>query len=47
MRRNIGWALASAISLGIGGLGAASAADMAVKARPMPVEVYNTARNPG
>jgi outer membrane immunogenic protein len=44
MRRHIGWALASVVSLGIGGLGAASAADMAVKARPMvapPVVVYN------
>lgn len=32
MRRNFGLVLASAISLGIGGLGVASAADMAVKA---------------
>jgi outer membrane immunogenic protein len=37
MRRHIGWALASVISLGIGGVGAASAADMAVKARPVVV----------
>jgi opacity protein-like surface antigen len=44
MRKNIGLALASAISLGVAGLGAASAADMAVKARPMvapPIMVYN------
>jgi outer membrane immunogenic protein len=39
MRRHIGWALASVVSLGIGGLGAASAADMPVKARPLPVPV--------
>lgn len=37
MRRNFGWALASIVSLGIAGLGTASAADMAVKARPAPV----------
>jgi outer membrane immunogenic protein len=41
MRRHIGWALASVISVGFSGLGGALAADMAVKARPMPVEVYN------
>jgi outer membrane immunogenic protein len=40
MRRHFGWALATAVSLA--GLGAASAADMAVKARPpVPVAVYN------
>lgn len=37
MSRHFGWALASIVSLGVSGLGAASAADMAVKARPMPV----------
>jgi len=38
MRRYFGWTLASVISLGLfGGLGGASAADMAVKARPAPV----------
>ncbi len=37
--RNFGWALAAVIS--IGGIGAASAADMAVKARPLPVAIYN------
>jgi outer membrane immunogenic protein len=43
MRRHIGWALASVVSLGFSGLGAASAADMAVKALPVvaPVVVYN------
>ncbi len=42
MRRNAGWALASVVSLGLGGLGTASAADMAVKAPlPPPVAVYN------
>jgi outer membrane immunogenic protein len=44
VRKNIGLALASVISLGVAGLGAASAADMAVKARPMPppvVQVYS------
>jgi outer membrane immunogenic protein len=43
MRRHIGWALASVVSLGFSGLGAASAADMAVKARPVvpPVMAYN------
>ena len=40
MRSGIALALASAVSLG--GIGAASAADMAVKARPLPVVVaYN------
>jgi outer membrane immunogenic protein len=39
MNRKFGWALASAISLA--GIGAASAADMAVKARPMVVPVYS------
>ena len=39
MGRRLGIAFASAIALG--GVGAASAADMAVKARPMPVAVYN------
>jgi len=39
MIRNLGWALAAAVSLA--GVGAASAADMAVKARPMPVPVYS------
>jgi outer membrane immunogenic protein len=36
MRRYFGWALASVISVGFGGLGGAMAADMAVKARPAP-----------
>jgi outer membrane immunogenic protein len=41
MRRHIGWALALVISLGLGGLGGASAADLAYKARPAPVaDVY-------
>jgi outer membrane immunogenic protein len=39
MIRNLGWALAAAASLA--GIGAASAADMAVKARPMPVMIYS------
>jgi outer membrane immunogenic protein len=39
MKTRFGWALASAMLLG--GIGSASAADMAVKARPMPVPVYN------
>jgi outer membrane immunogenic protein len=34
MRKNLGWVLASVVSLGIAGIGAASAADMAAKARP-------------
>ncbi|HWX30920.1 MAG TPA: outer membrane beta-barrel protein [Steroidobacteraceae bacterium] len=38
MNRSFGWALASIISVGIGGLGAASAADMPLKAPP-PVAV--------
>jgi outer membrane immunogenic protein len=42
-KRHLGWAFVSAVSLSITGLGAASAADMAVKASPMvaPVAVYN------
>ena len=41
MIKKFGWALAAVVS--IGSLGSASAADMAVKARPMPmpVPVYN------
>lgn len=39
MFRNLGWALAAAVSFA--GIGAASAADMAVKARPLPVPVYS------
>lgn len=39
MFRNLGWALAAAVSFA--GIGAASAADMAVKARPMPVPVFS------
>lgn len=38
MRRYSGWALASVVTLAVTGLGAASAADMAVKARPVIVE---------
>jgi outer membrane immunogenic protein len=44
MRRHLGWALATVVSFGVTGIGAAAAADMAVKAaRPMPppVVVYN------
>jgi outer membrane immunogenic protein len=44
MRKNSGWALASAVTLAVSGIGAASAADMAVTARPMPappVVTYN------
>jgi len=43
MKRHLGWAIASVISLGAGGFGTASAADMAVKAPPMvaPVALYN------
>jgi outer membrane immunogenic protein len=42
MRRNFGWALASVVSFGLIGLSGAMAADMAVKAPPMPVApVYN------
>jgi outer membrane immunogenic protein len=40
MKHNVfGWAAAVAVSLA--GVGAASAADMAVKARPMPVAIYS------
>ena len=40
MKRNVfGWAAAVAVSLA--GVGAASAADMAVKARPVPVPVFS------
>src|SRR5258708_2328191 len=40
MKHNVfGWAAAVAVSLA--GVGAASAADMAVKARPVPVAVYS------
>jgi outer membrane immunogenic protein len=44
MCKNFGWALASAVTLAVSGIGAASAADMAMKARPMPappVMTYN------
>ncbi len=43
MRRHLGWALASVISVGLSGLSGAMAADMAVKARPVapPVMIYN------
>jgi outer membrane immunogenic protein len=45
MNKYLGWAVASVVSLGIGGFGAASAADMAVKApaykAPPPVEVWD------
>lgn len=41
MGRRVGIAVASAILVSVGGLGMASAADMAVKARPMIVPVYN------
>lgn len=41
MGRRVGIAVASAILVSVGGLGMASAADMAVKARPMVVPVYN------
>jgi len=42
MRRYFGWALASIVSVGFAGLGGASAADMAVKARPIAVDAaYN------
>jgi outer membrane immunogenic protein len=37
MNRNLGWTIASVITLSIAGVGAASAADMAVKAPPPPV----------
>lgn len=39
MIRNLGWTLAAVVSLA--GIGAASAADMAVKARPLPPPVYS------
>jgi outer membrane immunogenic protein len=39
MIRKFGWALAAAVS--VAGLGSASAADMAVKARPVVVPIYN------
>lgn len=39
MIRKLGWALAAAVSFA--GIGAASAADMAVKARPKPVMLYS------
>lgn len=39
MIRKLGWALAAAVS--IAGFGSASAADMAVKARPVVVPIYN------
>jgi len=39
MKTRFGWAIASAISLGA--MGAASAADMPVKARPAPVPVFS------
>jgi opacity protein-like surface antigen len=42
MRRYVGWAVASIVSLGFSGLGGALAADMALKARPFPVAMgYN------
>lgn len=41
MNRNLGWALASIVSIGVGGLGVASAADLPLKAPPPPVAVYN------
>src|SRR5260370_18320733 len=37
MRTNLGWALATFISFGVVGLTGAMAADMAVKAPPIPV----------
>jgi outer membrane immunogenic protein len=40
MKWHLTWAVASAVSLGVGTLGAASAADMAVKAPPL-APVYN------
>jgi len=40
MKRNI-LGLAAALAVSLAGVGAASAADMAVKARPMPVAVYS------
>jgi outer membrane immunogenic protein len=41
MPRHIGLALASALAAGIGALGAACAADLPLKATPLPVAVYN------
>jgi len=41
MKRHFGWALASVVSVGIGGLGAASAADLPLKAPPIVPVVYN------
>jgi outer membrane immunogenic protein len=43
MKRHFGWALASVVLVGISGLGAASAADMAVKApvQALPPPVYS------
>jgi outer membrane immunogenic protein len=43
MRGHFGWALASVVSAGLIGLGGAAAADLPLKARPMPVAVaaYN------
>jgi outer membrane immunogenic protein len=43
MRGHFGWALASVVSAGLIGLGGAVAADLPLKARPMPVAVaaYN------
>ena len=44
MRKNSGWSLATVVSLAVAAIGSASAADMAVKARPMPappVVTYN------
>jgi outer membrane immunogenic protein len=38
MRRHFGWALAPVVSISLGGLSVASAADMAVKARPLAVD---------
>ena len=39
MNRSFAWLIATAISFGV--IGAAAAADLPVKARPMPVPVYN------
>jgi len=43
MRKHIGLAFASAIALGLGGLGTASAADLPMKALPPPVPVFSWA----
>jgi outer membrane immunogenic protein len=40
MKHNV-FGLAAAVAVSLAGVGAASAADMAVKARPMPVAVYS------